>query len=50
MLAGDQIPSNPLVHFVSGLKHLEIRAPMDDPIDPSVTLLDLQPPPSRTVS
>ena len=50
LLAGYEIPSNPLVHFISGLEHLEIGAPLDDSVYPSVTPLDLQPPASRTIS
>jgi len=49
-LARDKIPPKPLVHLIAALKHLEIRASVDDSIDPSVTSLDPKPPPSCPVS
>jgi hypothetical protein len=47
--ARDQKPSDALVHLVPALEHLEIRPPLDDPINPPVTPRDLRPPTAAAV-
>jgi len=47
--ARNQKPSDALVHLVPALEHLEIRPPLDDPIDPPMAPRDLQSPTSAAV-